>query len=45
LDEAKKAKMVIDYVSAEECLKVVREVLSQSAGITQDLTKYVKFGE
>jgi tripartite-type tricarboxylate transporter receptor subunit TctC len=45
LDEAKKAKTVIDYVSAEECLKVVREVLSQPAGITQDLTKYIKFGE
>jgi tripartite-type tricarboxylate transporter receptor subunit TctC len=45
LDEARKAKMVIDYVSAEECLKVVREVLSQPAGMTQDLTKYIKFGE
>ncbi|HEY3302387.1 MAG TPA: tripartite tricarboxylate transporter substrate-binding protein [Candidatus Binatia bacterium] len=45
LDEAQKAKMVIDYVSAEECLKIVREVLNQPAGITQDLTKYIKFGE
>jgi tripartite-type tricarboxylate transporter receptor subunit TctC len=45
LEEAKKAKMPIEYVTAEECLKIVREVLSQPAGITQDLTKYIKFGE
>jgi tripartite-type tricarboxylate transporter receptor subunit TctC len=45
LDEANKANVPIEYVSPEECLKIVREVLSQPAGITQDLTKYIKFGE
>jgi tripartite-type tricarboxylate transporter receptor subunit TctC len=45
LEEAKKAKMTIEYTSADECLKVVREVLNQPASIAQDLTKYIKFGE
>jgi tripartite-type tricarboxylate transporter receptor subunit TctC len=45
LDEANKANIPIEYVTAEECLKIVREVLNQPAGITQDLTKYIKFGE
>lgn len=45
LADAKKSKLPIDYVPAEEALKVVREVLSQPPDIVQEITKYIKFGD
>jgi len=45
LAEAQKAKMPIGYVTAEESLKVVKQVLGQPKDIVQDLEKYIKFGE
>lgn len=45
LAEATKGKMTIDYVSAENCLKVVAEVLGQPPDIVQELAKYIKFGD
>lgn len=44
LAEAKKSKMSIDFTSADEALKVVREVLSQPPEMAQEIGKYIKFG-
>jgi tripartite-type tricarboxylate transporter receptor subunit TctC len=45
LAEAKKTKLPIDYVGAEEALKVVREVLDQPPDMAQEIAKYIKFGD
>jgi len=45
LAEAEKGKMTIDYVSPEDALKVVSEVLGQPPDIVQVLAKYIKFGD
>ncbi|HWP59092.1 MAG TPA: tripartite tricarboxylate transporter substrate-binding protein [Candidatus Acidoferrales bacterium] len=45
LAEANKSKLPIDYVSGEDALKIVREVLQQPADIVQEISKYIKFGE
>ena len=45
LAEAEKGKMTIDYVSPEDALKVVAEVLGQPSDVVQELAKYIKFGE
>lgn len=43
--EGKKAKMELEYVSGDEALKVMREVLSQPKDIVDEFSKYIKFGE
>jgi tripartite-type tricarboxylate transporter receptor subunit TctC len=43
--EAKKAKMELEYVSGEETLKILTEVLSQPKDIVDEFGKYIKFGE
>jgi hypothetical protein len=45
LAEAKKGKMTIDYVSPEDALKVVAEVLGQPPDVVQTLAKHIKFGD
>ncbi len=45
LAEAKKSKMTIDFSSAEQALKIVREVLSQPPEMAQEIGKYIKFGD
>ena len=45
LAEAEKGKMTIDYVSPEDSLKVVAEVLGQPPDVVQTLSKYIKFGD
>jgi tripartite-type tricarboxylate transporter receptor subunit TctC len=45
LAEAGKGKLPIDYVAAEEALKVLREVLNQPQEMAQEITKYIKFGD
>jgi tripartite-type tricarboxylate transporter receptor subunit TctC len=45
LAEAEKGKMTIDYVSPEDALKVVGEVLGQPQDVVKELTKHIKFGE
>jgi hypothetical protein len=37
--------MTIDYVSPEDSLKVVAEVLGQPPDVVQTLSKYIKFGD
>ncbi|HET7197073.1 MAG TPA: tripartite tricarboxylate transporter substrate-binding protein [Burkholderiales bacterium] len=43
--EAKKAKMDLNYVSGDQALKVMHEVLNQPKDIVDEFSKYVKFGE
>jgi tripartite-type tricarboxylate transporter receptor subunit TctC len=43
--EAKKGKMELEYVSGEETLKILTEVLSQPKDIVDEFSKYIKFGE
>ncbi len=43
--EAKKAKMDLNFVSGEEALKVMNEVLGQPKDVVDEFRKYVKFGE
>ena len=43
LAEAKKGKLTIDFSPAGEVLKIVREVLSQSPEMAQEIGKYIKF--
>ncbi|HEX6175686.1 MAG TPA: tripartite tricarboxylate transporter substrate-binding protein [Candidatus Binatia bacterium] len=45
LAEAEKGKMNIDYVSPEDALKVVSEVLGQPPDVVKVLAKHIKFGE
>jgi tripartite-type tricarboxylate transporter receptor subunit TctC len=43
--EAVKAKMELEYVSGEETLKILTEVLSQPKEVVDEFSKYIKFGE
>ncbi len=43
--EAKKAKMDLNFVSGDEALKVINEVLGQPKDIVDEFGKYIKFGE
>ena len=43
--EAKKGKMELEYVSGEETLRILTEVLSQPKEIVDEFSKYIKFGE
>jgi tripartite-type tricarboxylate transporter receptor subunit TctC len=45
LAEAEKGKITIDFVSPDDALKVVSEVLSQPPDVVQTLAKYIKFGD
>jgi tripartite-type tricarboxylate transporter receptor subunit TctC len=43
--EAKKAKMELEFVSGDEAVKVMKEVLSQPKDVIDEFSKYIKFGE
>ena len=43
--QAKKAKMELEYVSGDETLKILKEVLSQPKEVVDEFSKYIKFGE
>jgi tripartite-type tricarboxylate transporter receptor subunit TctC len=43
--EAKKAKLDLNFISGDEALKVMKEVLSQPQDIVAEFSKYIKFGE
>ena len=45
LAEAEKGKLTVDFVSPDDALKVVAEVLSQPPDVVQTLAKYIKFGD
>lgn len=44
-EEAKKAKMDLNYVTGDEALKVMKEVLAQPKDVVDEFSKYIKFGE
>jgi tripartite-type tricarboxylate transporter receptor subunit TctC len=41
--EAKKFQMTVEYVSAEDCLKIVNFIFDQPPDITKEFNKYVGF--
>ena len=43
--EAKKQKLDLNYVSGDEALKVINELLDQPKDVVEEFSKYVKFGE
>jgi tripartite-type tricarboxylate transporter receptor subunit TctC len=43
--EGKKAKMELEYVSGDEAVRVMREVLSQPKDVVDEFSRYIKFGE
>jgi tripartite-type tricarboxylate transporter receptor subunit TctC len=45
LADAKKGKLPIAYVSAEDSIKLVREVLEQPSEMAREIAKYIRFGE
>jgi hypothetical protein len=45
IEQARKAKMELEYVSGDETLKILNEVLSQPKDVVDEFSKYIKFGE
>jgi tripartite-type tricarboxylate transporter receptor subunit TctC len=45
VSEAKKAKMELEFLSGDQVLKVIQEVLSQPQDIVDEFSKYIKFGD
>ena len=43
--EGKKAKMELEYVSGDEAVKVMKDVLAQPKDVVDEFSKYIKFGE
>jgi tripartite-type tricarboxylate transporter receptor subunit TctC len=43
--ESKKANMDLEYMPADEALKIMKEVLSQPKDVVEAFGKYIKFGE
>jgi tripartite-type tricarboxylate transporter receptor subunit TctC len=43
--EAKKADMSLEYVSGDQAIEVMKEVLNQPKDVVDEFRKYVKFGE
>jgi tripartite-type tricarboxylate transporter receptor subunit TctC len=43
--EGKKAKMELEFVSGDEAVKVMKEVLAQPKDVVEEFSKYIKFGE
>jgi len=42
-EDAKKNKMEVKYIPADECLKVVEYLINQPADIVKEFSKYIKF--
>ena len=43
--EATKAKIELEYLSGEEAIKILTEVLAQPKDVVDEFSKYIKFGE
>jgi hypothetical protein len=43
--EARKAKAELEYVSGDEAVNVMKEVLDQPEDVIKEFSKYIKFGE
>jgi hypothetical protein len=42
-EEAKKAMMTVEYLPADECVKVLNYVFNQPEDIIKEFSKYIKF--
>jgi tripartite-type tricarboxylate transporter receptor subunit TctC len=42
-EESKKIKMTVEYIPADECIKVVDYLLNQPEDIVKEFSKYIKF--
>ena len=42
-EDAKKLRMKVDYLPAEECLKALHYILNQPEDVVKELSKYIKF--
>lgn len=42
-EEAKKVMMTLNYISADECLKILNDLLNQPEEIVKEFSKYIKF--
>lgn len=42
-EDSKKFRMTVEYVPADECLKVLNYILTQPADIVKELSEYLKF--
>jgi hypothetical protein len=45
LAQAARTKLQLNYVGADDVLKVLKEVLGQPKDVVDEFSKYVKFGE
>ena len=45
VEEAKKAKAELEFVSGKEAVEVMKEVLDQPEDVVKEFSKYIKFGE
>src|SRR6185503_17825908 len=43
--EAKKAKMDLNYLGADDAQKMLKEMLEQPKDVVEEFSKYIKFGE
>jgi hypothetical protein len=41
--DARKSMMPVEYLSAEECLKVINYLLNQPGDVVKEFNKYIKF--
>ena len=42
-EEAQKSKIEVEYVPADECLKVVQFIFNQPDDVVKEFQKYIKF--
>jgi tripartite-type tricarboxylate transporter receptor subunit TctC len=45
VEEAKKAKAELEFVSGKDAIEVMKEVLDQPQDVVKEFSKYIKFGE
>lgn len=43
IEDCKKLNMEVEYVSAEESLKIINNILNQPQNMVEELNKYIKF--
>ena len=43
--DAKKARRELNFISGDEVLKILNEMLSQPKDVVDEFSKYIKFGE
>ena len=42
-EDAKRTKMGVHYLTADECLKIFKDVLNQPQGTVKEAAKYIRF--